>query len=100
MKTSRTADLRSVVFRLASVSGGVTGEELVDDRLLRYLVVEDVCWEVGWEAWRARRPHWWRRRRLRDWRGEGVALRRDRERVADLARRCGAASRGLRWAAG
>lgn len=89
MSAHQSSDLGSVVFRLSVVPGQLTGEDLLGDRLLRHLVVEDGCWKLAFDTWRATRPAWWCRRRRRRWHREGLALEEDRWRIAAVAWRCG-----------
>ena len=63
METTHRADRDRVVFRLTSMWGHVTSRQLVDDRLLRCLFVEDVGWKFASDAWQAHRPSWWQRDR-------------------------------------
>jgi hypothetical protein len=81
-----------MVFRLSVVPGRLTGEDLLNDRLLRHLVVEDACWKLAHDAWRLSRPPWWRRGHRRRWRSDGVTVEADRWRIAALAWRCGVPS--------
>lgn len=92
MKASQSSDLSRMIFRLSVVPGRVTGEDLLTDRLLRYVVVEDECWKRAHDAWRSSRPPWWRRRERRRWRSDGATVEADRWRIASLAWRCGIAS--------
>ena len=48
---------------------------------MRMVVVEDMCWDLAREAWRARRPPLWRRARRRAWRAEGAVLDAKRDRI-------------------
>jgi hypothetical protein len=58
---------------------------LNDSPSVAVLVVEDMCWEAAREAWKSRRPRWWRPRARAAWLAEGAALDRKAERLRDLA---------------
>lgn len=89
MNASRPSGRSCSVFHLHATQGGFTGDELLTDRLLRYVVVEDSCWKFADNAWRRRRPPWLRLAARRDWRLEGAALAHERARIIQLAQHCG-----------
>lgn len=53
------------------------------------IAVEDFCWRLEYESWRASRPRWWSIRRWRRWRVEGRHLRAERARIKVLSRKSG-----------
>ncbi|MGH8862968.1 MAG: hypothetical protein ACRDVG_17315 [Jatrophihabitantaceae bacterium] len=53
------------------------------------MVVEDLCWQIALDGWKARRPRWWRMRARAAWRGDGETVQAERDRVALMAREAG-----------
>jgi hypothetical protein len=74
--------------RLASVGQCLPVVEF-DRPGVAVVVVEDLCWRIALEGWKARRPRWWRRRARAAWRGDGAGVQAERDRVALMAREAG-----------
>jgi hypothetical protein len=88
MHRNRSSDSAQLVFHLDTIRASVNGADLLEDALLRALVVEDSCWTVAMDDWRARRPHRWQRPEIKRWRAEGDELRCQRRQIEHLARHC------------
>lgn len=67
--------------RLKAVNLTVPADLGLVSPTMRMIVVEDMCWDLAREAWRARRPPLWCRARRRAWRAEGAVLDAKRDRI-------------------
>jgi hypothetical protein len=94
MDHSLTPDVPRTVYRLRAIRAVISATQLIDDQLLRWLLVEDACWRFAMDDLRSRRPRPWDRAHTRQWTVERRELLRERNRIACLARRCGVSMRG------
>lgn len=52
---------------------------------LLVVAVEDLCWRLAMDAWRARRPRPWQLRRRAAWRAERTVLKAKQQRLSAMA---------------
>ena len=74
---------------LPSICVSVRGDQVLEDPVLAAVVVEDMCWGIARDAWLARKPRPWRRRKVARWSAEHEALHEQRERIKCFAQECG-----------
>jgi len=77
--------------RLESI-GVAISPLLIENRLIRQLISEDVGWQAAVTAWQSRSPSFWDQTARSAWRDEGMLLAAKRDRIADLARSLGVAA--------
>lgn len=70
--------------RFESAGTAVPAALVKDSPTLLVAAVEELCWRVATEGWRARRPHRWQRRAYAAWRGQADWLEQKRLRLADM----------------
>jgi hypothetical protein len=70
--------------RFESAGTAVPAALVQDSPTLLVAAIEDVCWQVAAESWRARRPHRWHRRAYDAWRAQSAWLDAKRERLASM----------------
>jgi hypothetical protein len=63
----------------------VPDAQLVNDRLLLALLVDDCCWRIAKHDWLKRRPRRWRHRQITRWIDEHAALAAESQRINALA---------------
>lgn len=56
-----------------------------ESSMLQVVIVEDLCWRLAMNAWRARRPRPWQLRRRAAWRAERAVLTAEEQRLRAMA---------------
>jgi len=71
---------------MSALGAQVPATEILDDRLLLALLVDDCCWRIAKEDWLKRRPQHWRHRNIARWIDEHAVLAQEAQRIRTLAR--------------
>lgn len=82
------SDVRARLY-LFAVGTSVIMSDVLADRVLSAIVVEDTCWTIEQQDWVSRRPHRWQRRKTAAWESEHDELYARRTLIRSFARSCG-----------